>query len=440
MTAIIPAPAIGTPTFITDPAAPKTNAAIQETIDRAAAAVAAKGSGGVIVRIPAGVYLMHDALHLRSGVRIVGETGTVLRNVPSVVSRIPNYLGFGHYEFTVAEPEKFRVGMGVHILDDNAFGFYTTVGTIVARRGDQFFINRPFAHDYHTAHNGRVISVHSLVEGENVHHASLENITLDGDLEHESNPLNGCRGGGVFLIGCGNVSLRRVEVTRYKGDAISFQQCHDILVDSCHVHHNAGGGIHPGSGSVRYVIRGNRSHDNGGYGIFYCLRTTHSICTGNDIRQNAQAGISIGERDTDHVIAHNTIAGNAKAGVEFRVPVHTSGDRVILRANAIGPNCRLEGQHEIDIPKGLRDVHVLDNLLTPTRGAISLAKGCERVSIHHNLVNGRPQRLDDVSGDADVAADASIPAPLPRIDPSELPLDGAAHLNVPKLEPWVELE
>ncbi|MCX5660621.1 MAG: right-handed parallel beta-helix repeat-containing protein [Planctomycetota bacterium] len=434
MTAIIPAPAPGIATFSVDRSAPLTNATIQEAVDRAAEA------GGGIVRVPAGLYLMHDALHLRTGVRVIGEKGTVLRNVPSVVSKIPNYIGYGHFEFSVAEPEKFKVGMGVHILDDGAVGFYTTVATIIERRGDQFIINRPFSHDYHTANNGRVISVHSIVEGENVHDASLEDITLDGDLEHEKHNLNGCRGGGIFLIGCGRVSLRRVEVTRYKGDAISFQQCHDILVDSCHVHHNAGGGIHPGSGTVRYVMRGNSSHDNGGFGIFYCLRTTHSICTGNDIRNNGQAGISIGERDTDHYIAHNTIAGNAKAGVDFRVPVHTSGDRVVLRANAIGPNCRLEGQHEIEIPAGLHDVHILDNLLTPTRGAIGLAKGCERVSIHHNLVNGRPQELEHIAADPELAADAQIALPLPKIHPSDLPLNGAAHLRIARLEPWVDLE
>src|SRR5690348_9295566 len=97
-----------------------TNATIQAAVDRAAAA------GGGTVTVPAGTYLMHDALHLRSGVRVVGEGSPVLKKVPSVRSRIPDFLGYGHYEFTVDEPEKFRVGMGVHLLDKNAGGFYTT--------------------------------------------------------------------------------------------------------------------------------------------------------------------------------------------------------------------------------------------------------------------------------------------------------------------------
>src|SRR5438128_158095 len=101
-----------------------TNHTIQRMIDDRAA------RDGGTVEIPAGVYAMHDALHLRSGVRVVGERGTILRKVPSVSSPLVDYLGYGHREFTVAEPEKFRAGMGVHILDNNSGGFYTTVATI----------------------------------------------------------------------------------------------------------------------------------------------------------------------------------------------------------------------------------------------------------------------------------------------------------------------
>ena len=102
-----------------------TNVAIQRAVDD----VAAAGGGAVV--IPRGTYLMHDALHLRSGVRIIGAEGTILKKVPSAQSNIPDYLGYGHYEVTVEEPEKFPVGTGVHILDDNAGGFYTTVATVV---------------------------------------------------------------------------------------------------------------------------------------------------------------------------------------------------------------------------------------------------------------------------------------------------------------------
>src|SRR5262245_19029663 len=98
----------------------KTNAELQSIIDKAAV------RGGV-AKLPAGTFMMWDALHLRSGVRVVGSADkkkpTVLVKAPSVESPLADYLGYGHYEFTVKEPEKFRVGMGVHILDKHAMGF-----------------------------------------------------------------------------------------------------------------------------------------------------------------------------------------------------------------------------------------------------------------------------------------------------------------------------
>ena len=44
----------------------------------------------------------------------------------------------------------------------------------------------------------------------------------------------------------------------YNGDGISWQICHDVLVEDCHSHDNAELGLHPGSGSQRPVIRNNK--------------------------------------------------------------------------------------------------------------------------------------------------------------------------------------
>ncbi len=132
--------------------------------------------------------------------------------------------------------------------------------------------------------------------------------------------------------------MRNVEIRNYRGDGLSFQQDIDVTVDGCHLHHNTGGGLHPGSGSVRYILQGNRIHDNGGCGIFYCLRTTHSLCRDNRIENNAGTGISIGERHTDHAITGNTIRGQGGAGISFRPPIRRSGDRFVLRCNSKPPS------------------------------------------------------------------------------------------------------
>ena len=409
-----------------------THAVLQLAVDEVAAA-----GGGTVVVAP-GIYEMRDALHLRSGVRVVGRPGAVLRKAPSAASRIPAYLGYGHYEIIAAEPDKFPVGTGVHILDSGSGGFYTTVATVVGRDGDRLFISRMLNHDYHAGKNARIVSVFPVVEGEGVHDAAVEALTIDGRAERQSMSLNGCRGGGVFLIQSRRVAVRRVEVKGYRGDAVSFQQCSDILVEGCHIHHNAGTGLHPGSGSVRYIMQDNRVHDNGGCGVFYCLRTTHSICRRNELRANGRQGISIGERDTDHWIEANKITGNGQEGVLWRPITYQGGDRVVLTKNEIGRNGVKKKRSEIVLARGLRDVHVLDNVVAPGQAAaIRVEAGCHNVSIAANRIDGRAQRRDDVKG---AVGEVSLarPDPLPKVGPAALPLDGARHLSIKRLDAWDE--
>ncbi len=410
-----------------------TNEAIQKAVDDAA------GGGGGVVVVPAGTYMMHDALHLRSGVRVVGRSGAVLKKVPSVHSRIPDYLGYGHYEFTAAEPEKFRAGMGVHLLDDKAGGFYTTVATIVGRKGDRFFIDRMLNHDYHPRANARAVSVYPLVEGYRVRDAGVAGLVLDGNHPAETFRLNGCRGGGVFLLQSQRVRVEDVEVRRYHGDALSFQQCADVLVTDCHLHHNTGHGLHPGSGSVRYVMRRVRSHHNGGCGIYYCLRTTHSILEDCQLHDNAREGVSIGTRDTDHLIRRNRIRGNALAGVSFRGAVRQGGDRTVLRANTIGPNCTKTGAYEIVLTRRLRDVLIEGNTIDPGKGkALRVETGCKGIWWTGNTVAGSPQQRADASIARDSQVSFEAPKDFPGVGPAALPADEARHLALPKLPPWSE--
>ncbi len=405
----------------------RTSVTLQRAVDEVAA-------GGGVVEVPQGVYLMQDALHLRSGVRVVGEPGAVLLKAPSVTSPLLDYIGYGHYEFSVSDPDRFRVGMGVHICDDRSGGFYDTVATIIARQGDLFYIDRMLNHDYHPANNGRVTSLFPIIEGFQIADAEVEGLTLDGNPE-EARTLNGCRGGGVFLLLSQNVRLQGIEVRHFKGDAISFQQCADITIRGCHLHDNTGAGLHPGSGSVRYVMEENNVHDNGGCGVFYCLRTTHSICASNRLQRNGAAGISVGERDTDHLICHNTIVDNHRQGILFRPAQVHGGDRVRIEANTIGPNCRGDAEYEIDIQSGLHDIAIVDNAIQPGKvGTLSVGAGCERICFTGNRIAGQEQQPADIGGDT-TPVQLESPADFPPVGPAALPLDGAMHLNIATLPP-----
>jgi hypothetical protein len=387
-----------------------------------------------VVEIPAGRHMLHDSLHLRSGVHLVGHPDAVITRAPSFCSRVADFLGYGLREISVAEPERFRAGMGVFIADDNAGGFYTTVATIIGNVGERFLIDRPLNHDYLPASNGTVSTLFPLLSGIGVEDVVIENLVLDGNPD-ETRVLNGCRGGGVFLLGAQRVRLQNLEVRDYKGDAISFQQCADIEVRGCHLHRNAGSGLHPGSGSVRYVFEGNNVHHNGGDGLFYCLRTTHSRCENNRFENNGRAGISIGERDTDHLIRGNVIAHNAEAGIHFRPALANGADRVRIEENTFGPNGLEKSEAEISIDAGLHEIAIVDNQFKcSAHKALVVADDCSEIFFVSNTVNGRAQSAEDISGGASVV-NVEAPRDFSSVGPVALPPDGARHLNIEVLAP-----
>jgi hypothetical protein len=407
-----------------------TQDAIQREIDAKASA------GGGTVTIPPGVINLSNALHLRSNVRVVGSEGTILRRISSVSSRLVDRVGYGHYEFTVEEPDLFPMGCGVYIHDDLSWGYYTTVATVIGRRGDLVFIDRPFSHDYGPGANGVVERLFSMIEGSHVSDVAIANLTLDGNLD-ETRPMDGCRGAGVALHRVDRALIQNIEVTNYRGDALSIGQSTDVIVRNNRIHHNAGIGVHPGGGTVRYVIADNHIHDNGSHGIFYCLRSSHSDCGGNRIERNGDCGISIGERDTHHLIHNNTIIENSGPGIEFRKFVRRGGDHIRIERNVIGANCVQKGDHEMLIAGGHRDLCIAANRLAPAAGkkAICVEAGCEEIHLVDNTILGgllSPDKID--------AADDSIRStpkanPTP-VGPAALDRDGARHLHVHALPSW----
>ena len=396
----------------------KTNTTLQARVDKVAR------QGGGTVKIPAGTYRMSDALHLRSGVHLVGQPGVILKKVPSVSSPILPWVGYGQYEFQVKEPGKFKIGMGVTIGDKKAFGFYETVATIIGKKGANFFIDRPFAHDYSPPSEAWVRSTFPLISGNNVTDVSIRHLTLDGN-PREQFGINGCRGGGIILLGANQVVIENVEVTNYKGDAISFQQCTDVLIRRCHLHHNKGTGLHPGSGSVRYVMADNISEHNSGCGVFYCLRTKYSICENNILRHNARAGISVGEQDTDHLIRNNQVTDNGEPGILLREPCFQSGDRLWIEGNELANN---GGAAEIVLTRDIHQLCITGNTIRPRTGiALQVGPGCNEIYFDGNTCSV-------ITGPAKLKK----PAKFPAVGPQAAPLDAARHLKIEKLPRWKE--
>jgi hypothetical protein len=387
---------------------------------------------GVLV-LPAGEYVMQDSLRLRSGVYVRGNHRVCLRRSAPLEARLTQITGYGHRELIVEDASAWAPGMGIAVTDSRSGGFGAIVATIVARDGNALFIDRPVGRDFHPANQARIRNTFPLVAGYGVEHAGFDGVRIEGDGAPAS--LDGCRDAGVYLIGCRDVRISDVEITRYPGDALSFQQCVDTYIDHCHVHHNAGHGLHPGSGSVRYVMRQNRVESNGGCGIFYCLRTSHSLCEGNTIAANGAEGVSIGERDTDHLIENNIIRDNAATGILFRPPVHSGGDRTVVVRNRVLNNAAKSGGPQIGVSAGTNDVLISLNWITGTTDSPRVVVGacCRNVCVAQN---------DDPTGSAvspAIVSDSPLVAAIElSAGPAALGPAGARHLGVETLETWVD--
>jgi hypothetical protein len=405
-----------------------TNVVLQAAVDRAAS------MGGGVVNILPGVYTMNDSLHLRSGVTVRGcGEDTILMKPPSVKSKTIRYLGYGHYDVSVAEPEKFRIGMGVYITDRRSGGFYSTVATINSIKGDELGLTKPLNSDISEAANGVAISVYPIISGYNLKNASVEDLVIEGNAD-ENDYINGCRGGGVFLLQAHYTTIRRVKVRNFNGDGISFQQCRYTVVDECACIRNKGHGLHPGSGSVGPIIRSTEIKGNGMDGIYYCLRVSYSLCENCLLEDNKRDGISIGHRDTDTLIRNNRIASNHRYGVYFRDhSMREIGDRNILENNDFYNNCNEKGQIGIDSP--VSNVFIIGN--TFRRESI---KGQPCAAIYVNacsnglVVSGNDTGEDQLFELADEKFMDSISLEedmeRPDIGPKALPDDGDSHLGV----------
>jgi polygalacturonase len=338
------------------------NRALQAAVDYVA------GLGGGTVEIREGEYVMRDSLHLHSNVTVRGQRGkTILRKANAAVSPLALDGDFGEQQITVESPSGFTVGAGVAIWDDNAGGFHTTVARITGRRGKTFAIDVPLQADCMVSKHGTAATVFALISGTDIQGARVEDLVIDGN-KAANPPLNGCRGGGIYLYrGFGTV-IRGCVARNFHGDGISFQQSNDVTVEDCVSEDNSDLGFHPGSGSQRPIVRNCIARHNGTDGLFLCWRVRHGLFENNLLEANGRFGISIGHKDSDNLLRGNKITANASNGVCFRD--ETAGmapHRNRLNGNVIEDNGRKTGTAGIRIcgePSGLV---FEDNVIRDTR-------------------------------------------------------------------------
>jgi hypothetical protein len=289
-----------------------------ERVLQAAVDYVARFGGGTVQVLP-GTYKLRNAIYLRSHVRLVGSgDDTFLIKCPSVTTKLAVDSDWYDQEITLADAAGFQVGDGVCLRAKNPHngGIDVAKRTLVARNGNRFKLDRALRQNFWLVGDSTLSTLFPLIGGEEIERVLIENLALDGNKE-QNETLDGNYAGCIFLQDCRRIALRGVTARNYDGDGISWQICHDVVVENCHSHDNTGLGLHPGSGSQRPVIRGNRLHDND-IGIFFCWGVKHGLAEKNTIHDNRKYGVSIGHRDTHNLICDNDIARSGVTGVLFR--------------------------------------------------------------------------------------------------------------------------
>jgi hypothetical protein len=371
---------------------------LQAAIDRVARL------GGGTVRILPGTYTLRSAVHLAPRVRLVGSgPETVITRGPSVRAALAADTDWFAEEIVLAAGAGFEPGDGVVLEATHPDQGRKMIvkRTLVDRDGDRFRLDRAPRENLWLSSEASCATLFPLLSGDHVDDVVIENLTLDGNRAN-CELLDGNYGGCVFLQDCNRWTLRGVVARAYHGDGISFQICHDVEILDCHSHDHAHLGLHPGSGSRRPVIRGNRFERNS-QGIYWCWGVRHGLAEDNTIADNSLFGVSIGHRDTDNLMRANRILRSGRAGVRFRDfgRAHdASPHRTTLERNLIEDSGGPDGI-AIEICASPRDVRLVGNTITETRGPerrIGIRIGAEAgpVELSGNTFRGLARDVEDL--------------------------------------------
>lgn len=370
--------------------------ALQAAIDYIA------GKGGGTVQILPGTFTLRNALHLPSSIRLQGSgPETIITKGASETVALAEDSDWYDQEITLEKAAGFQVGDGVVLVTKNPSNGSQDVikRSLVARSGNRFKLNDGLRKNLWLSGKPTVSSLFPLLTSEYTRNVVIENLTLDGNRKNNTN-LNGNYGGCIFLQDCNRYTIRNVTTRKYNGDGISFQICHDVKIENCHSHDNAGLGMHPGSGSQRPLILNSRLENNH-IGLFWCWGVKHGLAEKNQVNGN-DFGISIGHNDTDNIMRQNQIHDSGKVGILFRNDVRGKNfwaNRNTVVDNEIINSGGVDGVG-IDITGKTADLTITGNKIVERREplqrtGIRIGAEAGTIKLADNQIQGFMKPVDD---------------------------------------------
>ncbi len=368
-----------------------TNQAIQMAID----ALPARGG---TVRLLEGTFILKDAVHVYSNIKLVGSgESTVLKRDKGYISKMVVSADYAELKATVEDASGFEVGMSVQVWDEKQAGCWdVSTGTITDIDGNTIYFDNYLIRDYHTEDNGWVSNAGSGVLVKHAENVVLSDFMVDGNKDHTVH-VDGCNGGGIAVLYSKNVLVDRVHVKDFNGEGITWQVTENVTIQNCEIEGSANIGMHPGTGSPKSLILNNNSHHNAKDGLFICWRVHHSVIKNNKFHDNGRYGICTGHKDTDDIFDGNHIYNNGSDGVNFRPEsALNSPHRNTFINNVIEDNGKNGGGYGFALYSLARDLVIKNNIIRNTSGktqkaAVFVGKGFPSFTMEGNEVSGLPE-------------------------------------------------
>ncbi len=372
------------------------SAAIQTAID------ALRIHNGGTIRLTAGTFTVTAPVRLYDHMALVGSgPETILKKCDGVSSPFTVDADYYELKVTVADPEKWSVGMGVQIYDTpqarDCWGVTTSV--ITAINGNVLYIQDPLVRDYRSDKGGVIENACSIIAAVAAKNVCISNLVVDGN-KSKNAAVNGCVGGAVYMHTTRKAVVENVTVKEWNGDGISWQITDSVTVQNCEVYGCTNTGLHPGTGSPHTVITGNNSHDNGADGIYVCWRVQEGVIADNQLHHNAGHGICTGHKDTDLLFENNHIFNNGRDGINLRRESPANAPhRSVFRNNLVENNGAGQKGYGFAFLSAAADVKLENNVIRCTdqggqQAGIFIGKAALPIEMKNNKISGH--RLGEI--------------------------------------------